>query len=335
MSWSRLLVALLGLAGCAGGLRTTVRSPSAPLELTTIFIYPTRLLGMTEPGWRQFELSERTIRTTVRIAGERLAFFGPSEFRVMQFENDHAWVSSTALPLLAAQGQRPEQGAVIRATVERRVMSAVQEAHNAKGQSGATSSELTTFIARAELVHPSSAQVLYEVEAEVTVDPFAEPCPEAEYDPAPALTALLERVVSEAAEHAFKHAFKRPISADPGLIVATTPKTAFSLRIDSASTAEAVKKPDGLEAEVLLENIARVLSPWLTGKALESVVASVPGVAVVGAPPGSRLKPGDVVESVDGAPALPHVLARARFKGAPMELEVRHRDGSSANVVFP
>lgn len=334
MSHSCLLLAVLGLAGCASGLRTTARSPSAPLELTTVFVYPTRLLGMSEPAWRQFELSERMLRSCVRVAGERLAFFGPTEFRVMQLENDHAWVASTALPLLAAQGQRPDQGAVLRTTIERRVMSAVQEAQNAKGQGGATSSELTTFIARAELIHPSTAQVLYEVETEATVDPFAEPPPEAEYDPAPAMTALLDRVAAEAAGHAAKHSIPRVISADPGLSTAVTPKSAFSLRIDSASTAEAFKL-DPLAAEVLLENIARVLSPWLTGRALATVVTSVPGVAVVGAPPGSRLQPGDVIESVDGAPALPHVLARGRFKGAPMELEVRHRDGSSGNVVFP
>lgn len=333
MHRSHLWVFFFVLSGCSGGLRQTVRQPSAPLEVTTVFVYPIRFLGQAEPAWRSFELSERMLQAGVREGGERLAFYGPTEFTVLRFEVE-GWVATTALPLLVTHGSRADQGLVIRTTVERRVTSSVQEAQNSKGQGAATSSELTTFIGRVELAHPSTKEVLFEAEGQAVVDPFAEPTPELEYDPAPPLTMLVEKLMTEATRIAAKHSKFREVGPDFGLSLAVTPKTALSMRTDPALAAE-VLQLDALQVEVLLENIARVLSPGLTGKALDSVVKAVAGVAVVAAPAGSRIAPGDVIESVDGSPALPHVLSRGRFKGAPLELQIRHRDGSSAEIALP
>jgi len=332
----RLLLLCVAVSACAGGLRKTIREPSAPLELTTAFVYPIRFLGSSEPAWRSFELSERMLGVGVREGGDHLAFFGPTEFKVIQFEAENAWVSTTALPLLTGSGSRADQGAVIRTTVERRVTSSVQEAQNSKGQGGATSSELTTFIGRVELIHPMTLQTLIEVEGQATVDPFAEPTPELEFDPAPALTSLLERLMAEVISVAVKHSKLREVSPDFGFTMATTPQSALSLRTDPAIAAE-VLQLDALQREVLLENIARVLSPWLSGKPLIAVANSPSaGLAIVAVPPGSgKLAPGDVIETVDGAAALPHVLARGRFKGSPVELRVLNREGATREVVLP
>ncbi len=328
------LVVLCVLCACTGGLRKTLREPTAPLELTTVFVYPIRFLGSTEPQWRSFELSERMLAAGVRSGGERLAFFGPTEFKVLRFEADNAWAATTALPLLTGSGSRGDQGVIIRPTVERRVNSSVQEAQNTKGQGAATSNEITTFIGRLELIHPTSQQVIFEIEGQVTVDPFAEPTPELEYDPAPALTTLLEQLMSEVSSVALKYSKSREPSKEVTLTLAVTPRTALTLRTDQAIAAETLEL-DALGTEVLLENIARVLSPWLAGKDLQRVVKAEAGLAVVGAPPGSKVTAGDVIESVDEAPALPHVLARGRFKGAPLELKVRHRDGSTGEIALP
>ena len=329
-----MLLTLFAVSGCAGGLRARLRAPAGPLELTTAFVYPIRFLGSTEPSWRSFELAERMLRVGVRQGGERVAFFGPTEFKVMRFDDDRAWVATTALPLLTGSGSRADQGVVFRTTVERRVTSSVQEAQNAKGQGGATSSELTTYLGRIEVIHPASGLVLLEAEAQAVVDPFAEPTPELEYDPSPALTALVERLMGEATDVAAKYSKIRDVSPDMGLILAVTPQTALSLRTDAAVASELLQL-DALQTEVLMENVARVLTPWLTGKQLATVAGSVPGVAVVAVPPGSQANPGDVIEAVDGVPALPHVLARGRFKGAPMELRVHRRDGATAEIVLP
>ncbi len=329
-----MLLMLIAVSGCAGGLRTTLRAPTEPLEVTTAFVYPIRFLGSTEHAWRSFELAERMLQVGVRQGGERVAFFGPTEFKVIRFEDDHAWVSTTALPLLTGAGSRADQGVAIRTTVERRVTSSVQEAQNAKGQGGATSSELTTYVGRIEVIHPSTQLVLLEAEAQAVVDPFADPVPELEYDPGPALTALVERLMAEATAVTVKYSKSREVLPELGLTLAVTPQTALSLRTDPAVAAELLQL-DALQTEVLMENIARVLTPWLSGKQLAAVVAAPPGVAVVAVPPGSRASPGDVIETVDGAPALPHVLARGRFKGAPMEVRVHRRDGATAEIVLP
>ncbi len=328
------LAVALGLAtGCAGGLRKTLREPSKPLEATTVFVYPIRFLGSSEPGWRNFELSERMLEAAVAQGGDQLAFFGPTEFKVLRYDGENAWVSSTALPLLVASGSRPEQGLVIRPVVERRVNSSVQEAQNEKGQAkGATSNELTTWVARLDLLHPSTQEVILELEGQVTVDPFAEPTPELEYDPAPALTALVEKLTTEAVKVACNHSKSREIAKQPEVFWAVTPRTALSLRTDPALVAEVIQL-DALQTELLLQNIARVLKPSLTEAQANAQVNRPAGLAVLS--PSGKLAAGDVIETVDGLPALPHVIARGRFKGAPVELKVRHPDGSTGETVFP
>lgn len=332
-----LALALLLLCGCAGGLHKAVRPAPPGLALTAAFVYPFKFRGEPEPAWRSFELTQRVLGVCVREAGDGLELYGPGEFKVMRWDDDGAWVASTALPLLLRTGARADQGVVLRASAEKRVASERQEALDAKGRRrGASSTEETTWLVRVEVLHPSSGRELVEVSGEVTVDPFAEPGAEADFDPAPALTHLVERLTQEALREVVRHAAARPAAADPGLTLAVTPRTTLGFHDDGAASQEVeIFRMDELQAELFMQNRARFLSPWLEDPLPRALSRLQAGLYVVAAPAGSKLAAGDLVEEVDGAPALPHVLARLRFKGTPGLLKVRRADGSRVELVFP
>lgn len=330
------LLALL-LLSCSGPFHKVVKRPAAPLALTTVFVYPVQLKGSAEPAWRTFEVTQRLLDVGLREAGDALAFYGPSEFKVMRWEDEGAWVATTALPLLTHAGSRQDQGVVLRASAEKRVSSSVQEAVDAKGKpKGATSAEETVYLAKVDVVHPATREVLVEVSGQVATSPFDEPLGDEEFDPAPRFTRLLERLTREAVRELARHAAERPVGEEHGLTLAVTPKTSVGWHDEGAPSAEVeVFRLDPLEAEVFLQNRARFLSPWLP-EPLPMKLAKLPaGAYVVAAPGDGKLKPGDVVTEVDGQPGLPQVLARARFLGRPSQLKVRRAEGALEEIVFP
>jgi hypothetical protein len=321
-----VVAALVMLSGCSG-LSRVVKAPPQPLELTTVFVYPVGITGLERRPSRVFELSQRTLDRAVKDAGDRLAFFGPTEFHVMKPEVDDAWVASDAIPVLVKSGSRPEQGAVLRVTVERRVISSSTVAESLKGQArGGSSTEETTWLVRAEVLHPSSSTTLIEVSGQVTVDPFAAPPPEAEWDPAPQLTVLLDSVVSAAMRHAADHAASRTVSPAPAIVVAATPA---SMQWMGASDENA----DALQREIAQQNRARLLAPSATEQQAAALAKGLSGTGVLTGD--GKLQAGDVILTVDQAPALPQVLARVRFKGAPAELEVKRATGATEQLVWP
>jgi hypothetical protein len=327
---TRALVVLVALGLGCSGLTKVAKPPPQPLQATTVFLYPPRVSGAELSGGRQFELAQRACDRFVVEAGDALAAFGPTEFRVIKPELDDAWVATDAIPLLVKSGSRPDQGLALKLVIERRVASSAMQTESLKGQArGATATEETTWLARAELSHPSSRTTLFEVSGQVVVDPFQAPPPEAEWDEAPQLTALVERIVAEAARHARQHAQERPVSARPSLVFAATPASASLLPGGAAGDGV-----DPLQREIALQNRARVLAPTATEAQAATLARALPGSAIVsGADP--KLQPGDVVLSVDQQPALPHVLARVRFKGAPAELEVKRATGATESLVWP
>ena len=127
-----LLSLALGALGCSG-LNRVVKPPPQPLELTTVFVYPVTLNGMERNAPRVFELSQRALDRAVTEGGEKLAFYGPLEFKVMKPEVDNAWVATDAIPVLVRSGSRPDQGAALRITVERRVASSSTLTETKKG----------------------------------------------------------------------------------------------------------------------------------------------------------------------------------------------------------
>lgn len=335
----RTLALALGLllCGCAQGLHKAVKAAPPDLAVTAVFVYPFKFLGAPEPGWRSFEVTQRLLAVCVREAGDGLEFYGPGEFKVVRWEDDGAWVASTALPVLLRTGARADQGVVLRSSVEKRVASASQEALDAKGRRrGASATEETTWLGKVELLHPSSGQELVEITGEVTVDPFAEPTAEADFDPAPAFTRLMERLTREALGELKRHAAPRRAAPEHGLTLAVTPRTTLGWHEDGAASQEVeIFRMDELQAELFMQNRGRFLSPWITDPLPMTLARLQAGTYVVAAPAGGKLAPGDLIEEIDGAPALPHVLARLRFKGAPGLLKVRRGAGTQLEVVFP
>lgn len=321
-----VVAAVVVLAGCSG-LSRVVKAPPQPLQVTTVFVYPVAITGMEKTPSRVFELSQRTLDRAVKDGGDRLAFYGPTEFKVMKPEVDNAWVASDAIPVLVKSGSRPDQGAVLRVTVERRVASSSTQAESLKGQArGGSSNEETTWLVRAEVLHPSSTTTLIEVSGQVTVDPFAVPPPEAEWDPAPQLTVLLDSIVSAAVRHAAEHAANRPVGPASPIVVAATPASMQWMGgVDDNA--------DALQREIAQQNRARLLAPSATELQAATLAKGLPGIGVLVGD--GKLQAGDVVLTVDQSPALPHMLARVRFKGAPAELEVKRATGATEQLVWP
>ncbi len=335
-AWLVMAMMLAALTGCSGGLKVVTQTPSAPPAATAIFVYPVRLPGSTEPESRSQELAQRLISTGLSLYGDRVAFFGPTEFSVMKPELDAAWVGSTALPLLLATGAKAEQGLVLRAVAERRVTSGTQETSDKQGKARARgATEDVTWVCRVEVLHPSSSLVLVEASGEVAIDPFAEPGPEADFDPAPPLTHLLERLTEKALQAARGHLADREGAPLPQVELALSPASLVGFRADDPGAMAGLLKLDAMDAELAQQARARFLTPTVPEKLLARLGKERPGLLVVSAPEGAVLKAGDFVEAVDGHPALPQSIVRARFQLGGASVRVRHQDGSTHELPFP
>ena len=330
-----LLVLALGTA-CSSGVHKVVRPPAAPLELTTAFVYPFEF-KWEEPVYRRFELSQRLVEEAVRQGGEQFAFFGPSEFKVMRQNDNGAWVASTALPLLIGSGQRADQGVVIRPWAERRKNSSMQETFDKKGKAtGMATMEETIYLGHLDVVHPSSGQVLVEVSSEVKVDPFSADLSEDGSDPARPLTKLMAGLLVEALG-AVKHlALKRPVRPELGLTVALTPQATLDYLEDGKpATSVELAAMDAVAQEIFVQDRAKFLAPFLPEAALPKVVKMPVGTYVVAAAAGAKVSPGDLLLTIDGAPALPQMLGRLRFSEVPVQVRVRKSSGEETEVLLP
>ncbi len=313
-----------------------VRAPAQKLELTTAFVYPFDF-KWEEPVYRRFELSQLLLEQALRHSGDRFAFFGPSEFKVMKPADNGAWVASTALPLLVGSGRRADQGVIIRPWAERRTNSSVQEAVDKKGKSaGMATMEETIYLGHVEVVHPSSGQVLVEVSSEVKVDPFATDGAEDEADPARPLTRLMAGLMFEAIKAIGDQAMSRPARPELGLTVALTPRATLSYAEDGkASTDVELAAKDAVTQEIFIQDRAKYLAPFLSPSEIPRVVKMPAGVYVAAAPGGSKVNAGDLLLTIDGEPALPQMLARLRFAEVPAQVRVRRSTGEETEVILP
>lgn len=328
MRWGSLVGLCSVLVGCSSGITKVIRPPAAPLTVSAVIIAPVRIVGAEAPGWRRFELGQRLVQGGLREAGDRLAFFGPAEVQITRWE-EPGWLGNTAVPLLARAAVPVDQAVIIRGTVEQRQASTMQEREDAKGRArGGVANQETTWVATVELLHPSTRQVLGEFSGAVTIDPFAEPTGEEEFDPAPAMTRLLERLGKEALALARKWELDRPAARDPGFTLALTPATT------AAQPDAAAAQTDALQAEIWMQARARFLSPWLTDDQAAKLARTPKGLWVVAAPGDAAVQPGDVILSVDDQPALPEVLARKRLTGVPVQVRLG-RGGNERDAVIP
>jgi hypothetical protein len=319
------LAVFIVLSSCSN-VNRVVRAPPSVLELSTLFVFPIAVSGAQFGPHRQFDLAQRAMESVLREA-PALALFGPSEFQVIRPEVDDAWVGTDAVRVLVKSGSRPDQGAVLRLFVERRVASSSVQTESLTGrQRGQISNEETTWLVRGELTHPSTKTVLLEVSGTVVVDPFAKPPGEAEWDPDWALTALVDQITVEAARAAQSHAIRRKELPETTLSVAATPAS-------SSITQDQVADPsDELTRELTLFNRAHVLAPKASEAQVHQMARAPGGLWVLIGD--SKLNADDVIISIDGAPATSSALARLRLLRLSAELAVQ-RGRARLSVVWP
>ncbi len=328
MRWGLLFGLCWVLAGCSGGITKVIRPPESPISVLAVVIPPVRITGTHAPGWRRFELAQRQVEVGLRDCGDRLAFFGPSEVQITRWE-EPGWLGNTAVPLLARSAIPVDQVVLIRTTAEQRLASSTQEREDAKGLAkGGVASEDRTWLLTLELVHPSSRAILAELTAQVTIDPFAPPTGEEEFDEAPAMTHLLEALTREALRIARRWELERQSVPDSGLTLALSPA------ISAAQPDAAAAQTDALQAEIWMQARAKFLSPWLTFDQIAKLARTVPSLVVVAAPGGGSVQPGDLILSIDGQPPLPEVLARKRLSGVPVQVRLG-RGGNERDAVIP
>ncbi len=322
--------------GCSGGMQKIVRPPAEPLALTSAFVYPFDF-RWEEPVYRRFELSQRLTDEAVRHSGDRLAFFGPSEFRVMKQADNGAWVASTALPLLIGSGSRADQGVVVRPWAENRKSSSAQEAFDKKGKStGMATMEETTYFGHVEIVHPSTGQVLVEVSGEVKVDPFSQEGADDTSDPARPLTKLMAALLVEALDAIAGQTAMRNVRPELGLTLALTPRVTLAYAEEGrANTQAELAAQDAVAQEIFVQDRAKFLAPVLPEGELPKLSKMPPGTYVIAAPAAAKLQAGDLVLSIDGTTALPQGLNRLRFSEVPAQVRVRRASGEETEVLVP
>lgn len=327
----RLLSVFLLLAGCASQITKTVRQPLNRLAVRAVVVYPVRVLGTDDgAGWRGVHLGQRLVDKGLSLSGRRVAFWGPTEIQVLRWKED-GWIGSNAVPLLVKAGIRPDDAVVARGTVERRLTQAALERTDAKERpQGGSATQETTWVCTVEVVHPSTAVVLGEFRAEQTFDPFAAPTGEEEYDAAPGMTHLLERLAAAALELVDQH--------PPAEVGAPPPELAYSLAVSprelEAQSPQKEPSLDALERELWLQQQSRFLSPWLSDSEAMAVARLPRGMWVAKAPDSGSVKCGDVLVDVDGEPPLPQVLARRRLKGVPVPVGLQ-RGAARFDALLP
>jgi hypothetical protein len=190
-----------------------------------------------------------------------------------------------------------------------------------------------TYIGHVELIHPSTRQVVVEEVGQVQVDPFADHTDDP--DPVPELTQLMKALTAEALAAVDDHLKARSEPLPIDLKYELVPKEIYAYAEEGRPSLETeLQKGDALEADVVRLTRVRYANPKITDAEASKLLKLPGGLYVTKASPGSKVKPGDLIHLVDGQPALPQTLYRARFeKGA--AARVQRANGEVQELAFP
>jgi hypothetical protein len=267
-----------------------------------------RSSGGVEPD-EVLALSARLGLRTVGGASGRALVFGPSEVRPLHPERSD-WTATDALGAIHAAGVPPTEVLMVRARLDRTAAEGRQEvAGRAAGAGVGTSAEWIDR-ARVELIHPSTGRVVVESVAETHVDPFR-----TDGDGA---GPLLDRVLDDALA-GLEGQWAKP---------SRPPLDAWRLLAPAGSGA-------GLEGEVRRLAQLRLANPGLAEEEAARLMRRSPGVFVRAAEVTTRLHAGDVVTRIDGTPATPEALDRARQGTREVRLDVEPAGGGGRRVRWP
>lgn len=316
-----LAAAMGGLAACSS---VPVRvHPGPPLSVQVLAVYPCEF-RWDEPAYRSFEISEAL--TLQAVAAGRWSVFGPGEFKLVQASVDNPFVGSDIALQLADHGMSPTAALVIKPAVEKRVQSELKQVFDSRGNpKGMQRVEAASVVAKLQVFHSGSREVIAEALQSVEIDPLA---PREPTDPLPEVTALFKRMMTEIVSALASRAPGEVVARDPGFEFVWNPKAALDFALEGRPTfADALSQLDALDQDVALEARLRFFLPD-TETATLARLKRMPGglwvTTVTGAAP-SGLQAGDLIVKVNGETALPQVLYRA-LRAAPrraVELQVR------------
>jgi hypothetical protein len=299
------MVALLALA-CSGAPTRRTEAVSG-LRVSALMVEPLRTSGGVGEDDASALSARVGLRTVTTVSGRALVW-GPSEVRVLHPERSD-WTATDALTIVRAAGVLPTEVLLIRARLDRNSAQGRQEVANRSGGSAAGASAEWTDRVRVELLQPSTGNVVVESSAEIHVDLFG---PDGQ-GPGP----LLDRVLDDAIGGLQAQWARAPL---PALEVwQLLPATGGM----------------GLDAEVRQLGQLRLANPGLGEDDAVRLMRRPSGVYVRQAEIITRLHAGDVVTAVDGVPASPQSLDRARQGSREVRLEVEPATGAVRRVRWP
>jgi hypothetical protein len=301
-------------AGCASAPVSTHASVDAALRVSAVVLEPVRGAAPDEASALGSRLTAFALEA---VAGQALVFSG-AEVQLLHPDR-HDWTANAAVPLLRAVAVRPEQAVVVQARVEKAEAQSQQEVRGASGSSVGAAAELR-WRATVEVFLPSTGALLVETTAEARMDAFARGGVEAaSLQPA----AVLERAATEAFAR-LSSSWSPPREAKGPILLTWT-----AVGVPEGQPAH------GLEGEVRRLQLLQTANPGLDEEEAARLARLPAGVLVRASALGFRLRPGDLVLSIDGAPANAAALARCRYATSPTGLEVRSPDARLRRVNFP
>ena len=303
---SLLLAAVLALS-CAGS-PTRRTEPVPDLRVSALAVEQLRVSGGVTDD-EVLALSARLGLHAVTAAAGRALVWGPGEVRLLHPERTD-WTANDALTAIKAARIAPTEVLLVRARLDRTTAEGRQEVAGRGGGAGVGASAEWIDRARIELIHPSTGQIVVESTADVRVDPFRT---DGE-GPGP----LLDRVLDDAMA-GLEGRWTRPPrpAVDAWRLLGPTPGAL------------------GLEGEVRRLSQLRLANPGLGEDEAARLMRRPPGVFVRAAEITTRLHAGDVVTAIDGVPASPESLDRARQGTRDVRLEVEPAGGAVRRVRWP
>ena len=238
---------------------------------------------------------------------------------------------STPHQVLASDGARPEGALAPRPWAEQRVQAGERELMDTAGHSvGQRATEVVRYVGHVKRLHPATPDGALEAFGEATVNPSADIIDEGAH-PAPEPTLRREALTREAHRGLSGHV--KPPRAPASPVVATSlawaPGDALNLEAELAAK-------DTLEARFPRGQRLRFANPDMKPALLETLAHRPGGLYVRAAPPGERRSAGDLVATLlDGLPALPPTLSRARLAPVPVEARVQQPSGRIVPLVLP
>src|SRR6185436_14778830 len=155
-----------------------------------------------------------------------------------------------------------DQAVVMRAWAEKREQTGEKELLSASGKKvGKSTVQETTYVAHLEVLHPSSQTMVIEMSGEATVDPFSEEERDGA-DPAPELTALVEKLAAAAFDELSAHASTARAPKPLGFTYAVVPKQALKFARDDGPPYEVeLAQKDAVEQDLFIDARVRYANP--------------------------------------------------------------------------